>query len=201
MKRVFDIVAAGMGLILLALLLLLLLLLLALVIKLGSPGPIFFRQERIGKGFRPFLIYKFRTMVPDAPRRGGQITVGTDPRITRVGRMLRKTKFDELPQLLNVLKGDMSFVGPRPEIRQYVELFREDYQEILQVRPGITDLASLTYRHEADVLGRAEHPEEEYCHRILPDKIRLAKEYVRRASFFFDLALLFKTLRELYKWW
>ena len=195
MKRVFDLVVAFLGLSLLFPLLLLV----AFLIKLDSPGPILFRQERMGKGFRPFLIYKFRTMVYDALHRGRPITVGADPRITRVGRILRKTKLDELPQLLNVLKGDMSFVGPRPEVRQYVELFRQDYEEILQIRPGITDLASLTYRHEAEILGRAEHPEEEYVQRILPDKIRLAKAYLRRSSLFFDVTLLGKTLLRLFR--
>jgi lipopolysaccharide/colanic/teichoic acid biosynthesis glycosyltransferase len=195
MKRGFDIVIAFAGLVLLFPLLCLA----ALLVKLDSPGPIFFRQERMGRKLRPFLIYKFRTMVHDAPHKGRPITVGADPRITRVGRILRKTKLDELPQLFNVLKGDMSFVGPRPEVRQYVELFRQDYEEILQVRPGITDLASLTYRHEADILGRAEHPEEEYVQSILPDKIQLAKEYLRRSSLLFDVTLICKTLLKLFR--
>ena len=190
MKRVFDIVVAFLGLSLL----LPLLLLVAFLIKLDSPGPIFFKQERMGKGFRPFLIYKFRTMVQDAPGKGGSITVGADSRITRLGRILRKTKIDELPQLFNILRGEMSFVGPRPEVPQYVELFRRDYEEILNVLPGITDLASLKYRDEAEVLRHAENPEEEYVRHVLPDKIRLAKEYRRRSSLFFDMTLIFKTL-------
>ncbi len=115
----------------------------AVAIKWDSPGPIFFKQRRMGRGFRPFFIYKFRTMVEDAPALGMSITAGRDPRITRVGQFLRQTKLDELPQLINVLKGDMSLVGPRPEVPRYVELFRKDYEEILQIRPGITDLASL----------------------------------------------------------
>jgi len=195
MKRVFDVVVAFVGLSLLFPLLCLA----ALLIKLDSPGPTFFRQERLGKGFRPFFIYKFRTMVHDAPHKGRSITVGADPRITRVGRILRKTKLDELPQLFNVLKGDMSFVGPRPEVRQYVELFRRDYEEILQVRPGITDLASLIYRHEAEILGRTNHPEEEYVQSVLPDKIRLAKEYLKRSSLLFDVTLICKTLLKLFR--
>ena len=195
MKRVFDIVMAAVGLIGLFLFLLLI----ALLVKLDSPGPIFFRQERIGKGGRPFLIYKFRTMVCDASRKGGLITVGADPRITRVGRILRKTKLDELPQLINVLKGDMSFVGPRPEVRHYVELFRQDYEKILQIRPGITDLASLQYRHEAEWLGQAADPEEEYISRVLPEKIRLAQEYLRQSSLMFDLTLICKTLLKLFQ--
>jgi lipopolysaccharide/colanic/teichoic acid biosynthesis glycosyltransferase len=195
MKRAFDLALASLGLSVLAPLLLLV----ALLIRLDSSGPVFFRQERIGKHFRPFFIYKFRTMVQDAPGRGGPITFGADPRITRVGRVLRRTKLDEFPQLLNVVRGEMSFVGPRPEVRPYVELFREDYQEILQVAPGITALASLKYRHEAEVLGRAANPEEEYLRSILPDKIALAKEYVRRPSFFLDVSLILKTLTKLFR--
>ena len=190
MKRVFDIAVAFLGISLL----LPLLLLVAVLVKLDSPGPVFFAQKRIGKGFRPFFIYKFRTMVHDAPRKGGSITVGADPRITRVGRILRKAKIDELPQLINILRGEMSFVGPRPEVPQYVELFRQDYEEILNVLPGITDLASLKYRDEAEVLRHAENPEEEYVKHVLPDKIRLAKEYLRRSSLYFDMTLIFKTL-------
>ena len=189
MKRVFDVIVAAGGLLLLAPLLLLV----SLLIKLDSPGPVFFTQERMGRKFRSFRIYKFRTMVPDAPRLGGKITAGADPRITRIGRYLRWTKVDELPQLLNVLKGDMSVVGPRPEVRQYVELFRSDYEEILQVSPGITDLASVHYRHEAQLLGRAENPEDRYVKEILPEKIKLAKEYLHRSSFFFDIVVLLKT--------
>jgi lipopolysaccharide/colanic/teichoic acid biosynthesis glycosyltransferase len=190
MKRVFDIVVAFLELSLLFPLLLLV----AFLIKLDSPGPIFFRQERMGKGFRPFVIHKFRTMAHDSPRTGRSITVGADPRITRLGRILRKTKIDELPQLFNILRGEMSFVGPRPEVPHYVELFRQDYEEILSIPPGITDLASLKYRDEAEVLRLAENPEEEYVRHVLPDKIRLAKEYLRRSSLFFDLTLIFKTL-------
>ena len=169
----------------------------ALLIKLDSEGPVFFRQERMGRWGRPFLIYKFRTMVHDAPCRGGPITVGDDPRITRVGRFLRKAKIDELPQLMNVLKGEMSLVGPRPEVRKYAELYRKDYAEILKVRPGITDLASLKYWDEAALLGRSQDPEEEYVTHILPEKVRLAREYLDRSSFAFDMSLLVKTLLRL----
>jgi len=190
MKRLLDIIAALVGL----LLLFVPGLLAAAIIRMTSPGPVFFRQERIGRRFRPFRIYKFRTMVRDAPRQGGQITCGNDPRITWIGRLLRKTKVDELPQLLNVLKGDMSLVGPRPEVRKYVEMFRVDYAEILEVRPGITDPASIKYRHEADVLGQAADPEKEYVTRILPEKIRLAKEYARQPSLGQDVAIIFRTL-------
>ena len=194
MKRGFDIVASMIGVICF----LPLLLLLAILIKLDSTGPVFFKQERIGKGFRPFLIYKFRTMVKDAPALGSPITFGNDSRITRAGRILRKVKLDELPQLLNVLKGEMSLVGPRPEVPRYVEAFHRDYEHILKVRPGLTDLASLKYSDEAAILGQSENPEGEYVGRLLPDKIQLAKEYIRRSSFLFDMRLIVETAIKLF---
>jgi len=192
-KRILDIIGAALGL----LLLLPIFLVVALLIKLDSSGPVFFRQERMGKGFRPFFIFKFRTMAQDSSDKRLLLTVGADPRVTWIGRFLRKTKIDELPQLINVLKGEMTFVGPRPEVRRFVELFREDYAEILKVRPGLTDIASLKYQDEAEVIGRFQNPEEEYVARILPDKIRLAKEYIERSSIFFDLGLILKTLPKL----
>jgi len=194
-KRTFDFMTALVGFIILSPLFLLV----ALLIKLDSTGPVFFRQERIGKGFRPFRIYKFRTMVQNARHQGGLITFGADPRITKLGRVLRQTKIDELPQLINILCGEMSFVGPRPEVRPYVELFREDYAEILSILPGITDLASMQYRDEAKVLGRFAEPDSVYIKHILPAKIKLAKEYVRRSSFFFDMTLIVKTLLKLFQ--
>lgn len=194
MKRLFDFVAAAAGLLVLAPLMLLA----AFLIKLDSPGPVFFKQERVGQGFRPFLIYKFRTMAADAAQRGSSITVGADPRITRIGHFLRKTKIDELPQLINVIKGEMSFVGPRPEVPRYVDMFRKDYEEILRIRPGITDPASLKYQDEADVLGRSVNAEEEYIRRVLPDKLKLAKAYVGRSSFSYDLGLIFRTVPKLF---
>jgi lipopolysaccharide/colanic/teichoic acid biosynthesis glycosyltransferase len=194
MKRILDILVSLVGLICLFPFLLLA----AVLIKLDSRGPIFFRQERIGMRFRPFQILKFRTMVQNSIAGGQSITVGDDPRITRVGWLLRKTKIDELPQLINVLRGEMTFVGPRPEVPQYVELFRQDYEEILKVRPGITDLASIKYRDEAALLGQSENPEEEYVTRVLPDKINLGKEYIRRSSVLFDLTLMFKTFLRLF---
>ena len=191
MKRLFDIMVALGGLVCLFPLFLIV----GVLIKLDSTGPIFFRQERIGKGFRPFWIYKFRTMkVSEGPL----LTVGQDSRITRVGWFLRKTKFDEIPQLINVLKGEMSLVGPRPEVRKYVELFRRDYEEILKVRPGITDIASLKYEDEATLMAQFKDPEQAYVDRILPDKIRLAKEYVSRSSVFYDLGLILKTIPRLF---
>ena len=194
-KRALDIAASGVGLLLLSPLLLAV----AVLVKLTSRGSALFRQERIGRRFRPFVIYKFRTMVVDAPARGGLITVGEDPRITRIGRLLRRTKFDEFPQLLNVLKGDMSLVGPRPEFRRYVEMFRPDYEELLRVRPGLTDFASLKYRNEAALLGGQADPEDAYVRHVLPDKIRLARYYLSHASFFLDVALILKTVIPLFE--
>lgn len=189
-KRSIDIAASMAGLVVASPLLLMI----AIAIRLTSRGPILFRQERIGRQMVPFQILKFRTMVPDAPKLGGALTAGRDPRITRIGAVLRRTKLDELPQLWNVLVGDMSLVGPRPEVRKYVELYADDFRELLQVRPGITDLASLKYRHESDILGRADDPEAEYVRRILPDKIRLGKEYLRRSSLWLDLTIIVKTI-------
>jgi lipopolysaccharide/colanic/teichoic acid biosynthesis glycosyltransferase len=171
----------------------------ALAIKIDSSGPVFFRQERIGVNFTPFSIFKFRTMVADAPARGGPITVGEDPRITRVGRLLRKSKLDELPQLLNVLLGDMSLVGPRPEVPRYVDEFREQFAEILTVRPGLTDLASLKFIDEAELLAKAPDPERAYREVVLPEKLALAREYVRTQGFILDLKILARTLLGLFR--
>jgi lipopolysaccharide/colanic/teichoic acid biosynthesis glycosyltransferase len=193
-KRAFDVSVAAIGLIALSPLMLIL----AVLIKCDSQGPVFFTQKRIGKNFRPFLIYKFRTMKENAELRGPLITIGEDPRITRIGRFLRKAKLDELPQLINVLKGEMSLVGPRPELPRFVELFRCEYAEILSLRPGITDLASLKYQDEAKLMGQFTNPEDEYVRSILPDKIRLAKEYIDRSSIFFDLSLILRTLPKLF---
>jgi lipopolysaccharide/colanic/teichoic acid biosynthesis glycosyltransferase len=193
-KRLFDFLLALSGLFILAPLLLLL----AVVIRLTARGPALFRQERMGRHFRPFIIYKLRTMVPDAPRVGPAITAGRDPRITWLGAILRKTKLDEFPQLWNVLRGDMSFVGPRPEVRKYVEQFRDDYVVILQVRPGITDLASIEFSDESEQLGQAEDPERCYVEQILPRKLALAKEYVQRSSLALDVAIIARTLRKIW---
>jgi lipopolysaccharide/colanic/teichoic acid biosynthesis glycosyltransferase len=190
MKRIFDLLSASIGLLLLSPLFAVA----AVLIKLDDPGPVFFRQERMGRGFRPFLVYKFRTMVQGAHRNGPLITSGGDSRVTRIGGFLRRTKIDELPQLINVLTGDMSIVGPRPEVRKYVEAYRQDYETVLSVRPGITDIASLTYRDEEALLRSQADPERFYLSVHLPAKIRLAKEYIRDRSFLYDLKLIFKTL-------
>ena len=192
-KRAFDFSAAVVGLLCLSPLFIVV----AALIKLDSGGTVFFTQERVGRGFRSFRIYKFRTMMKDAPGKGGPITFGEDPRITPIGRVLRKTKIDELPQLINVLKGEMSLVGPRPEVRQYVEYFRQDYAQILTVRPGMTDLASVKFCDEAAILGALPNPEEMYLTAILPQKLDLGKEYVRGSSMALDLAVIFKTLAAL----
>jgi lipopolysaccharide/colanic/teichoic acid biosynthesis glycosyltransferase len=189
LKRSFDLTAAGAGLLLVSPILAVA----ALAVRLDSPGPVFYLQQRMGRKFRPFKIYKFRTMVVDADRRGGQLTAGADPRITRVGRWLRKTKIDELPQLLNVVRGDMSLVGPRPEVPRYVEMFREAYADVLSVRPGLTDPASIKYRDEASILAASSDPEAEYVRQILPDKIAMARSYIARATFLGDLAVLART--------
>jgi lipopolysaccharide/colanic/teichoic acid biosynthesis glycosyltransferase len=193
LKRTFDILGSLVGLVALAPFGLLI----ALAIKCNSRGPVFFRQVRMGRDFRPFCIYKFRTMVVNAPALGGQLTAGADPRITRVGAVLRKTKIDELPQFINVLIGDMSLVGPRPEVPKYVEMFADDYRDILSVRPGITDPASVKFRDEGEVLAAAADPEAAYIEQILPEKIALAKQYIAHASLLYDLRIVFQTLLRL----
>lgn len=190
MKRAFDIMLSGAGLIML----LPVFAIVAALVKAGSPGPVFFRQKRMGKGFRPFDLYKFRTMVEGADKLGPLVTTGGDARVTGVGRMLRKTKIDELPQLINVLKGDMSLVGPRPEVEKYVRLYEPDYRDVLSIRPGITDISSIEFRDEESVLKAQENPEEYYRNVLLPIKINYAREYMKNMSFFFDMKLIFITI-------
>jgi len=193
-KRLFDLLASALGLLLLAPVLLGI----AVWIKLDSKGPVLFRQERVGRNGRPFLIHKFRTMSADAPQRGPQITFGADARITRAGQVLRAVKLDELPQLWDVLRGAMSLVGPRPEVPKYVALYPEDMRHLLlSVRPGITDLASLQYRDESAVLAQAADPERAYMEQVLPAKLALSARYVREASFVGDLRLIAATLAAL----
>ena len=193
MKRLFDIIFSLIGLTAL----MPVFAVIAVLIKLGSKGPIFFIQKRIGKNFKLFNLCKFRTMEADAPEKGLQITAGGDPRVTRVGKYLRKTKLDELPQIMNVLIGNMSFVGPRPEVEKYVSKCRKDYEDILKVRPGITDLASLAFSNEEEVLKDKENPEEYYINILLPEKIRLAKEYVNNSSLKSDIKLIVMTVFKL----
>ena len=190
LKRTVDVMAAGGGLVLLAPVLVLL----ALMVKWTSPGPVFFGQERVGRGGRNFRILKFRTMVADAERRGLHITAGGDPRITPVGRFLRRYKMDELPQLWNVLAGDMSLVGPRPEVAKYVALYSPEQRRVLEVRPGITDPASLAYRHEEALLAQAADPERFYVETVMPAKLRINLDYINHRTFVRDFAVLLRTL-------
>ena len=189
MKRLFDIVASGLGLILLSPLFLVL----AIWIKVDSEGPVFYRQIRVGRYNRDFRIFKFRSMRAGSDT-GSLITIGgRDSRITRSGYFIRKFKFDELPQLINVLIGDMSLVGPRPEVRHYVNYWTPEQMHVLDVRPGITDPASIKYLDENELLEKAEDPEKYYIEVIMQEKIRLYLEYVEKHNFFYDLALIFKT--------
>ena len=173
-------------------------LILAIWIKIDSDGPVFYRQVRVGKGNKDFRIYKFRTMRPDADKIGGLITIGgRDPRVTRSGYYIRKYKLDEFPQLINVLKGEMSLVGPRPEVRKYVDLYTPRQLHVLDVRPGITSLASIRYRNENDILAAAEDPDKAYIEQIMPDKLVIDLEYVSKANLVNDIKLIFSTLREI----
>ena len=190
LKRVFDIVMSILGIIVM----LIPMILISIAIKATSKGPVLFRQVRVGKDFKNFRINKFRTMVTDAEKKGMQITVGEDNRITKVGHFLRKTKLDEFPQLFNVLLGEMSFVGPRPEVPRYVELYDESQKNVLKVRPGITDLASIEFRDESSILALSEDPEKAYIQKVLPEKLRLNMEYIKNLSLFYDIKLILKTL-------
>ncbi len=190
LKRVMDIVISGGAL----LVIWPVLLLIAVAIKIDDPGPVFYRQVRVGRNGKTFRIFKFRTMVVDADKKGLQITVGRDHRITRVGALLRKTKLDELAQLINVFTGEMSFVGPRPEVPKYVDLYTPYQRQVLLVRPGITDYASIAYRNENDMLEGAEDPERMYIDVIMPDKIELNMKYLREISPLADIRLIFSTI-------
>lgn len=191
LKRSFDLLASAVGLLLLAPLFLVL----AVLIKIDSPGPVFFRQERVGRYGKIFRIHKFRTMVTDAELKGLQITVGADERVTRIGVALRKSKLDELPQLIDVVLGDMSLVGPRPEVPRYVACYPDGVRDIvLSVRPGITDRASIEYKDESRVLGLADDPHRAYVEEVLPVKLRFYVDYVVNRSFVGDLRIIFATL-------
>ena len=189
MKRLFDVVASGLGLIVLSPLFLIL----AIWIKLDSKGPVFYRQVRVGYKNKDFRIFKFRSMCVGADK-GSLVTIGGhDPRVTRSGYFIRKFKFDELPQLINVFLGDMSLVGPRPEVRHYVDYWTPEQMHVLDVRPGITDPASIKFRNENELMEKAEDPEKYYIEVIMQEKIKLYLEYVEKHSFFYDLGLIFKT--------
>jgi lipopolysaccharide/colanic/teichoic acid biosynthesis glycosyltransferase len=187
-KRAFDVAASAAGLVMLSPVLLAV----AAAMKLLDPGPVLFSQTRAGLVGRPFKIFKFRTM--RAGGGGPQITTGEDARVTPIGRLLRRTKIDELPQLFNVLRGDMSVVGPRPEVPKYVELFKDDYALILTVKPGITDYAAIKYRDEEAVLSAYRDPEAGYVTKVLPDKIALYRRYIEDLGFATDMRIILATV-------
>ena len=190
MKRLFDIVASACGLILLSPLFFIV----SVWIKLDSIGPVFYRQVRVGRYNKDFKIFKFRTMMVGADK-GSLVTIGgRDPRVTRIGYYLRKFKIDELPQLINVFIGDMSLVGPRPEVRHYVNYWTSEQLHVLDVRPGITDPASIKFRNENELMESAEDPESFYINVIMQEKLKLYLEYVHNASFWYDIKLIFKTI-------
>lgn len=190
-KRAFDLVGAGLGLVLLAPLFALL----AILVKAEDGGPVFFRQERVGYRGRPFRMWKFRTMVPDAEARGLPLTVGSDPRVTRIGAWLRRLKLDELAQLFNVLAGDMTLVGPRPEVPRYTAWYGAAEQRVLDLVPGMTDEASIRYADESTILAAAADPERRYVEEIAPEKIRLSLGYAARATVWTDFQLILATVR------
>lgn len=193
LKRAFDIAASGLGLVCLSPLFLVL----ALWIKADSKGPVFFRQVRVGKGNKDFRIYKFRSMRPDSDKKGLITVGGRDPRVTRSGYYIRKFKLDEFPQLINVFKGEMSLVGPRPEVRKYVDLYSREQKKVLDVRPGITSLASIRYRNENEILANAEDPDKTYIEVVMPDKLAIDLEYVPKANLLTDIKLIFSTFKEI----
>ena len=190
MKRAFDVLASFFGLVVLSPLLLAV----SAWIMLDSKGGVFYKQARVGRGGRDFKVYKFRSMYTGSDRKGLLTVGGSDPRITRSGRFIRKYKIDELPQLINVLIGDMSLVGPRPEVRRYVNEYTPEQLEVLSVRPGITDPASIKYYNENDILDKQENPEEYYIRVIMPDKLRINLKYIEERSLVKDIKLIFSTI-------
>ncbi len=190
-KRSFDIVFTILG----GLFLLPILIPIVIWVKFSSKGPLFYIQRRVGKDFTEFNLYKFRSMIIDADQKGPSVTSCDDPRITKVGKIIRKTKIDELPQLLNVLKGDMSLVGPRPEVLKFVKQKKEDYKKVLSVKPGITDNAAIEYRDEETIMKQYKDKEDAYINKVLPEKIKLYNYYIDNMSFFNDIKLILKTLK------
>jgi lipopolysaccharide/colanic/teichoic acid biosynthesis glycosyltransferase len=194
MKRAFDIIGSAVGLMLLSPLLLWV----AWRIRREDGGPVFYRGERVGRQGEPFRIFKFRTMVVNADKIGGTSTGADDPRITQIGKVLRRYKLDELPQLINVITGDMSLVGPRPQVSWAVALYTPEQQRVLSVRPGITDFASIIFKNEGEILKGSPDPDTEYLAKIHPEKMRLAADYVDHQSFILDLKIILKTLAALF---
>lgn len=195
MKRLLDITASGLGLIFLSPLFLIV----ALWIKYDSPGPVFYRQSRVGRYGKDFRLFKFRSMRVGSDKKGLITVGGHDPRVTRSGYYIRKYKLDELPQLINVFIGDMSLVGPRPEVRKYVDLYTPEQLHVLDVRPGITDLASIRYRNENELLAKASDPEQYYREVVMQDKLRINLQYISDHSFFRDLKIIFMTFKVIIK--
>lgn len=193
-KRIFDIVFSLTGILLLSPLFVII----SILILIDSSGAIFYKQIRIGKNGKKFGLLKFRTMRPDSDKKGLITVGGKDPRVTRVGHFLRKYKLDELPQLFNILLGDMSFVGPRPEVEKYVELYDEKQLKVLDVKPGLTDYASLAYINESDILGQSDDPEKTYIEEVMPDKLKLNLEYINDQSFTTDMKVIGKTILKIF---
>ncbi|MBQ2376201.1 MAG: sugar transferase [Bacteroidales bacterium] len=190
MKRLFDITASFFGILILSPLFIFI----SLWVGLSSKGGVFYKQIRVGRNNKDFKLYKFRSMRVNSDKQG-LLTVGSkDSRITKAGYFIRKYKIDELPQLFNVLKGDMSFVGPRPEVRRYVDLYSEEQMKVLSVRPGITDPASIKYRNENDILSSASNPEEYYIQHIMPDKLKINIDYINKRTFVKDIKIIFQTI-------
>jgi len=193
LKRIFDVFASGLGLLALSPLFLVL----AIWIKCDSAGPVLYRQVRVGRSNKDFRLFKFRSMRVGSDKKG-LITVGShDARVTRFGYFIRKYKLDELPQLINVFIGDMSLVGPRPEVRKYVDMYTAEQMHVLDVRPGITDMASICYRNENELLGQADDPDKYYVEVVMQDKLRINMEYVTKHSLWLDVKLIFKTVWEI----
>lgn len=193
LKRLFDIFFSFLGIVLLSPLFFIV----ALLVIIESGLPVFYTQKRVGKNSVEFSLFKFRTMIKDADKNGLLTVGGRDARITKVGYYLRKTKVDELPQLINVLIGDMSLVGPRPEVKKYTDLYTEKQKRVLTVKPGITDYASIEFVDENDLLGKSENPEETYINEIMPKKLELNLKYVQQSSLLNDTAIIFKTIAKI----
>jgi lipopolysaccharide/colanic/teichoic acid biosynthesis glycosyltransferase len=192
-KRVFDLILSIPSIIILSPVFLIS----ALLIKIETPGPVSFNQERIGREGRPFNLYKFRTMVKNASSIGPSVTPANDERITRAGRLLRKFKVDEMLQIFNIVKGDMSVIGPRPELRKYVDEFKDDYREILRIKPGMTDYALIAFRNEEEILSKFDNVEEGYVKEIMPEKIKLYRKYLNEMSLRTDIRIFFGTIMEI----
>ena len=194
-KRLFDLFFSLIWVIVLSPLLLII----AILIKISSPGPVFYRGLRAGKNFKPFKIFKFRTMKAEAEKLGGPSTAGDDPRLTRIGKFLRKWKIDELPQLLNVIKGEISLVGPRPEVLEYAKLYQGEEKIVYTIKPGITDFASLWDVHEEEILKGSPDPEKTYLEKIRPEKVKLQMKYLKETSLYTDIKIIWRTFLKLIK--